>query len=134
MDIKGAYLHILLSPCINTTCALQHYQFVAFPFGLSTVPWDFTKVSAPILALLHCPGIPIKEYLDDLFLKSVQAMSAKVHRLLQALYRFEWILNVKRSALESAHHHRSLDLPIGLTTKNQACHSVADFKWVLDSE
>lgn len=42
-------------------CALDvlHFQFVALPFGLSTIPnWVFIKVLAPILGPLCILGVP----------------------------------------------------------------------------
>ncbi|CAN2390178.1 Reverse transcriptase (RNA-dependent DNA polymerase), partial [Pristimantis euphronides] len=55
VDIRDAYLHVP----INTThqhflrfaILEHHFQFVALPFGLATVPRVFTKVLAPVMGL-----------------------------------------------------------------------------------
>ncbi|CAJ0947373.1 unnamed protein product [Ranitomeya imitator] len=46
--------------------AIDHYQFVALPFGLATAPRVFTKVMAATMDVLHSRGIVVVPYLDDL--------------------------------------------------------------------
>ena len=41
------------------------YQFKALCFGLSTAPQVFTRVMAPVSAMLHSMGIRMRRYLDD---------------------------------------------------------------------
>ena len=41
------------------------YQFLALYFGLSTAPQVFTRVMAPVSAILHSLGIRMRRYLDD---------------------------------------------------------------------
>ena len=41
------------------------YQFKALCFGLSTAPQVFTRVMAPVSAMLHCRGIRMLRYLND---------------------------------------------------------------------
>lgn len=48
------------------------YQFIALPLGLSSVPWVFTKVLAPVLKL-HFHGIHIVGYIDNPLLKEQSA-------------------------------------------------------------
>ena len=41
------------------------YQFKALCFGLSMAPQVFTRVMAPVSAILHSLGIRMRRYLDD---------------------------------------------------------------------
>lgn len=63
VDNKNAYLHVPIflahQFCLHFTAGMQHYQFIALPFGLPNVPQIFTKVLAPVLALLCTQGISI---------------------------------------------------------------------------
>lgn len=53
IDIKDAYLHIPIwvqhQRFLCFSVREEHYQFVTLPFGLSSAPWFFTKVLAPVL-------------------------------------------------------------------------------------
>ncbi|XP_041427211.1 uncharacterized protein LOC121396402 [Xenopus laevis] len=53
IDIKDAYLHIPIHPAHHGFLRFyvngQHWQFVALPFGLSSAPRTFTKVTAAAL-------------------------------------------------------------------------------------
>ena len=46
------------------------YQFKALCFGLSTAPQVFTRVMAPVSAILHSMGIRMRRYLDDWLVQS----------------------------------------------------------------
>ena len=46
------------------------YQFKALCFGLSTAPQVFTRVMAPVSAMLHSMGIRMRRYLDDWLVQS----------------------------------------------------------------
>ena len=46
------------------------YQFKALCFGLSTAPQVFTRVMAPVSAILHSLGIRMRQYLDDWLIQS----------------------------------------------------------------
>ena len=56
MDLKDAYFFILI------------HQFQCLPFGLSSAPWVFTKVTQPIVAWLRQLGIRMVAYIDDFLL------------------------------------------------------------------
>ena len=70
LDINDAYLHVLICArhqrFLRFAIGKDHYRFVALPFGLASAPRVFTKVLAPILALLRQQGIAIVGYLDNL--------------------------------------------------------------------
>ena len=51
------------------------YQFKALCFGLSTAPQVFTRVMAPVSAMLHSMGIRMRRYLDDWLVQSASRES-----------------------------------------------------------
>ena len=69
LDLQDAYLqvpvhqssHRYLRFCVEGSV----YQFRAFCFGLSTAPQVFTRVMAPVSAIMHRYGFRILRYLDD---------------------------------------------------------------------
>ena len=46
------------------------YQFKVLCFGLSTAPQVFTRVMAPVSAILHRMGVRLRRYLDDWLLQA----------------------------------------------------------------
>ncbi|CAJ0946835.1 unnamed protein product [Ranitomeya imitator] len=69
MDMQDAYLHIPIAPAhqrfLRFAIDQDHYQFVAFPFGLATAPRVFTKVMAATMDVLHSRGIVVVPYPDE---------------------------------------------------------------------
>ena len=69
LDLKDAYLQVPIHPDSRKNLRFvalgQVYQFKALCFGLSTAPQVFTRVLAPVSAMLHHAGICIRRYLDD---------------------------------------------------------------------
>ena len=72
---------------------------MALPLGLASAPRVFTKVLAPILALLRQRGITIVGYLDDLLLSasSGSELEEDVSITCQTLQEFGWLLNLQKS-------------------------------------
>lgn len=70
VGIQDAYLRILMYP--SHQCILRfavgdtHFRVVALTSGLSFAPRVFTKVLAPLLALLRTKGIRVSGYVDNL--------------------------------------------------------------------
>ena len=68
IDLKDAYLQVPIHPDSRKYLkfvALNHvFQFKALCFGLSTAPQVFTRVMAPVSAILHRLGIRMCRYLD----------------------------------------------------------------------
>ena len=69
LDIKDAYFHVPIHQRHRRFLRFLHqgkaFQFKALPFGLSTAPRTFTKVTGPILQHCRARGIRIILYLDD---------------------------------------------------------------------
>ena len=74
IDLKEAYLQIPIHPesrhFLRFVAHGQVYQFTALCFGLSTAPQVFSRVMAPVSAILHSWGIRMRRYLDDWLVQS----------------------------------------------------------------
>ncbi|XP_056416199.1 oocyte zinc finger protein XlCOF7.1-like [Hyla sarda] len=78
-----------------------HFQFVALPFGLATVPRVFTKVLAAVMAILRSRGVSVLPYLDDLLTKAPSRIQNEesLHITLLTLTSFGWLINEEKSNL-----------------------------------
>ena len=69
IDLKDAYLQVPIHPdsrkYLRFMAFDKVYQFKVICFGLSTAPQVFTRVMAPVSAILHTLGIRLRRYLDD---------------------------------------------------------------------
>ena len=69
IDLREVYLQVPVHPeSRRFLCFVAHgrtYQFNALCFGLSTASQVFTRVMAPVSAILHSFGIRMRRYLDD---------------------------------------------------------------------
>ena len=74
IDLKEAYLQVPVHPdsrrFLRFVAKGNVYQFSALCFGLSTAPQVFTRVMAPVSAVLHSWGIRMRRYLDDWLVQS----------------------------------------------------------------
>ena len=69
IDLKDAYLQVPVHPdsrkFLRFATPRKIFQFKVLCFGLTTAPQVFTRVMAPVSALLHAQGVRILRYLDD---------------------------------------------------------------------
>ena len=74
IDLKEAYLQVPVHPdsrrFLQFVAQGNVYQFSALCFGLSTAPQVFSRVMAPVSAILHSWGIRMRWYLDDWLVQS----------------------------------------------------------------
>ena len=74
IDLKEAYLQVPVHPdsrrFLRFVSQGNVYQFSALCFGLSTAPQIFSRVMAPVSAILHSWGIHMRWYLDDWLVQS----------------------------------------------------------------
>lgn len=105
IDLKDAYLHVPIHPDHHKYLRFifqgRHYEWVALPFGISSAPWLFTRLTSPITGFLHRRGIRYFSYLDDSLVANPLAdmlsrQLAFVRRLLEQL---GWIVNLPKSEL-----------------------------------
>ena len=70
---KDVYLQVLMHPdsrkFLRFMVGGKVYQFKVLCFGLSTAPQVFTRVMAPVSAILHRMGLRLRRYLDDWLLQ-----------------------------------------------------------------
>lgn len=105
IDLKDAYLHIPIHPSHHRFLAFRYkevdYCFRALPFGLSTAPRVFTRVTRAVLAFLRRRGIMVFAYLDDWLLVGRSAQES--HRIttftVTLLQNLGWIVNLQKSSL-----------------------------------
>ena len=69
LDLQDAYLQVPVhhdSRCfLRFMVAGKSYQFRVLCFGLTTAPQVFTRIMAPVSAILHRYGVRMLRYLDD---------------------------------------------------------------------
>ena len=74
IDLKEAYLQVPVHPesrpFLRFVSKGHVFQFKALCFGLSTAPQVFSRVIAPVTAILHAMGIRMRRYLDDWLVQS----------------------------------------------------------------
>ena len=108
LDLKDAYLQVPVHPdsrkYLRFVVSGQVYQFKALCFGLSTAPQVFTRVMAPVSAMLHRAGIHIRRYLDDWLIQAssraqvLQALNTGLH----LCHQLGIFVNWEKSHLEPA--------------------------------
>ena len=108
LDLKDAYLQVPIHPdsCkyLRFVAFGRVYQFKALCFGLPTAPQVFTRVMAPVSAMLHREGIRIRRYLDDWLFQAasrVQVLQA-LDSVLQLCHQSGIVLMWEKSHLEPA--------------------------------
>ena len=55
------------------------YQFTCLPFGLSSAPWVFTKITRPIMIVLRSMGLRTIMYIDDILILAESETQAREH-------------------------------------------------------
>ena len=108
LDLQDAYLHVpifeghrkFLRFFFNGT----HYQWRVLPFGISSAPWLFTRITQPIVSFLHQRGIDFDPYIDDCFMAAHQRPLLLRQRdfTLSLLQQLGWIINEEKSQLTPA--------------------------------
>ena len=77
------------------------YQFKALCFGLSTALQVFTRVMAPVSAILHSMGIRMRRYLDDWLVQSSsrESLLVDLQTVLQLCHELGIVVNPQKSNL-----------------------------------
>ena len=105
LDLQDAYLQVLAHPesrrYLRFTMGGVPYQFRVLCFGLTTAPQVFTRLMAPISAILHRYGIRMLRYLDDwLILAESRTTCLQARdRLLQVYEELGLQVNLRKSSL-----------------------------------
>ena len=105
LDLQDAYLQVPIHPesrrYLRFTMGGVPYQFRVLCFGLTTAPQVFTRLMAPISAILHRYGIRILRYLDD-WLILAESRTTCIHakdRLLHLCEELGLQVNHRKSSL-----------------------------------
>ena len=105
LDLQDAYLQVPIHPDLRRylrfTMGGVSYQFRVLCFGLTTAPQVFTRLMAPISAILHRYGIRMLRYLDDwLILAESRTTCLQARdRLLQVCEELGLQVNFRKSSL-----------------------------------
>ena len=118
IDLKEAYLQVPVHPdsrrFLRFVAQGRVYQFSALCFGLSTAPQVFSRVMAPVSAILHSWGIRMRRYLDDWLVQS-SSREALLHNLqvvLDLCHELGIVMNPEKSHLEPFQVVQYLDVVI----------------------
>lgn len=112
MDLSDAYFSISIDEQFRKYFRFiwkgKIYEFLVMPFGLSSAPYIFTKLTKPIMAYLHARGLRSNIYIDDgigLIKNNVDNNDALVQRdLMINIFRdLGFTINVLKSSLELSH-------------------------------
>ena len=105
IDLKEAYLQVPVHPDSRHFLRFVYrgrvFQFKALCFGLSTAPQVFTRVMAPVSAILHSMGIRMRRYLDDWLVQSSSQTSLlrDLQTVLQLCHELGIVVNPQKSNL-----------------------------------
>ena len=105
IDLEEAYLQVPVHPTSRHFLRFIFrdtvYQFQALCFGLSTAPQVFTRVMAPVSAILHSLGIRIRRYLDDWLVQSSsrESLLEDLQTVFQLCHELGIVVNPQKSNL-----------------------------------
>ena len=103
LGLKDAYLQVPMHPdsrkFLRFMVGGNVYQFKVLCFGLSMAPQVFTRVMAPVSAILHRMGVRLRRYLDDWLLQasSREQVLLDLWTVLQLCRRLEIVVNWEKS-------------------------------------
>ena len=118
IDLKEAYLQVPVHPdsrrFLQFVAQGRVHQFSALCFGLSTAPQVFSRVMAPVSAILHFWGIRMRRYLDDWLVQS-SSRESLLHDLrvvLDLCHELGIVVNPEKSRLKPSQVLRYLGVVI----------------------
>ena len=105
IDLKEVYLQVPVHPdsrhFLRFVFRDRVFQFKALCFGLSTALQVFTRVMAPVSAMLHSMGIRMRRYLDDWLVQSSSQASLlrDLQTVFQLCHELGIVVNPQKSSL-----------------------------------
>ena len=103
LDLRDAYFHVPVYTrhrrFLQFIWKGQTYRYTALPFGLSTSPFCFTKVTKPVVQYLRSQGVRVVFYLDDVLLLAQTRRGAQENRrrVVHLLGKLGFSLNHEKS-------------------------------------
>ncbi|KAJ8708471.1 hypothetical protein PYW07_010596 [Mythimna separata] len=110
IDISQAYFHIPVANRHRRFLSIVHqkkvFQFTCLPFGLSTAPLTFARVSNWVASRLRQMNIRVIVYLDDFLIANQDPMKLQKDAIetVQFLLRLGWIINMNKSLQDPSQH------------------------------
>ena len=109
IDLMEAYLQVQVHPesrpFLRFVSKGHVFQFKALCFGLSTAPQVFSRVMAPVSAILHAMGIRMRRYLDDWLVQSSswESLLRDLQTVLGLCHELGVVINREKSHLVPSH-------------------------------
>ena len=106
LDLKDAYLTVPIHQDHRRFLCFQWqgqtWQFKVLPFGLTSAPLIFTKITKPIVSTLCRLGIRMSLCLDDMLLMadSVQEARAHLRAAIEILVALGFVINMGKSTFQ----------------------------------
>ena len=99
LDLKDAYFMVPIAPQHQKLqWEGRNFHFTCLPFGLSTAPRTFTKVTKTVVSILRSRGVRMVVYLDDIiFLLQREEKLTQIRNLV--LDFLGYLVNYKKSEL-----------------------------------
>ena len=121
IDLREAYLQVPVHPAsrhfLRFVFRDKVYQFKALCFGLSTALQVFTRVMAPVSAILHSMGIRMRRYLDDWLVQSSSRESLQdLQTVLRLCHELGIVVNPQKSNLVPSQVVQYLGVIIDITS------------------
>ena len=114
IDLKDAFFHIPIHNRFRRFLRFlwkgRAYQFRLTPFGLSTAPYTFTRITRPVMKWCRARGMRVIFYLDDILIlaKSPRLASYHTQLLLEKLtklgFKIKKEVHLHDNSLTSALH------------------------------
>ena len=124
INLKDAYFHIPVRPTARKYLRFTHlqevYQFKALPFGLTSAPREFSRVTETLGAIAHRQSINLHLYLDDWLLRARSFLKCRqdTATTLRQTNSLGFIINEEKSELVPTQQFSFLgedyDLALGL--------------------
>ena len=106
VDMKSGYHQIPLKPSFRRFCCFEWqgkvYRWAVLPFGLSSAPRAYTKLSRVMLKYWRKLGIRCSNYIDDFLFAAATLQEALALRdkVLSDMVRFGWFISFTKSLLQ----------------------------------
>ena len=105
LDLKDAYFHVPVHPCHRRFLQFiwqgQAFHYKCLPFGLSSSPRVFTRITKPVVHCLRTRGVKVMFYLDDILVLGSSRSRASHSRntVIRLLEDLGFSLNWEKSQL-----------------------------------